>query len=68
MRGWSSCGIPAAPHPRQQGPHVKAARQRTAEIVRLETQLNARVYDLFDLTAAEIKLIEESTKYRYGEV
>jgi hypothetical protein len=42
-------------------------KQRTAEIVRLETQLNARVYALFDLTAAEIKLIEESTKYRYGE-
>ena len=41
---------------------------RTAEIVRLETQLNARVYALFDLTLAEIKLIEESTKYRYGEV
>ena len=42
--------------------------QRTAEIVRLETQLNARVYALFDLTPAEIKIIEESTKYRYGEV
>jgi hypothetical protein len=42
--------------------------QRTAEIVRLETQLNARVYALFDLAPAEIKIIEESTKYRYGEV
>jgi len=42
--------------------------RRTAEIVRLETQLNARVYALFDLTPAEIKLIEECTKYRYGEV
>ncbi|MCX6032081.1 MAG: hypothetical protein NT169_22640 [Chloroflexi bacterium] len=42
--------------------------QRTAEIVRLETQLNGRVYDLFDLTLAEIRVIEESTKYRYGEV
>jgi hypothetical protein len=42
--------------------------RRTAEIVRLETQLNQRVYDLFGLTLAEIKLIEESTKYRYGEV
>jgi hypothetical protein len=56
---------------------------RTAEIVRLETQLNARVYALFDpthaqiharvyplsdLTSAEIRIIEESTKYRYGEV
>jgi hypothetical protein len=42
--------------------------QCTAEIVRLETQLNERVYALFDLTPAEIKIIEESTKYRYGEV
>lgn len=42
--------------------------QRTAEIVRLETELNARVYTLFDLSPAEIKIIEESTKYRYGEV
>ncbi len=41
---------------------------RTAEIVRLETQLNARVYVLFDLTSAETKIIEENTKYRYGEV
>ena len=41
---------------------------RTAEIVRLETQLNPRVYALFDLTVAEIKLIEESTKYRCGVV
>ena len=48
----------------QRGEHT----QHTAEIVRLETQLNQRVYTLFDLTAAEIKLIEESTKYRYGEV
>jgi hypothetical protein len=40
----------------------------TAEIVRLETALNARVYELFDLTPAEIKIIEESTKYKYGEV
>ena len=38
--------------------------QRTAEIVRLETQLNTRVYVLFDLSAAEIKIVEESTKYR----
>ena len=27
-----------------------------------------RVYVLFDLSAAEIKIVEESTKYRYGEV
>lgn len=42
--------------------------QLMAEIVRLETNLNGRVYDLFDLTPAEILTIEESTKYRYGEV
>jgi len=47
----------------------RAAHQHhTAEIVRLETELNSRVYTLFDLTPAEITLIEESTKYRYGEV
>jgi len=40
----------------------------TAEIVRLETELNARVYDLFDLTSEEVRTIEESTTYRYGEV
>lgn len=42
--------------------------QHTAEIVRLETDLNARVYALFGLTADEITIIEASTKYRYGEV
>ena len=40
----------------------------TAEVVALETDLNRRVYALFDLSAAEVKLIEASTKYRYGEV
>ncbi|MHB9131551.1 MAG: Eco57I restriction-modification methylase domain-containing protein [Armatimonadota bacterium] len=40
----------------------------TAEIVTRETDLNARVYALFGLTDDEIALIEESTKYRYGEV
>ncbi len=40
----------------------------TGEIVRLETELNARVYALFQLTPEEIAIIEESTKYRYGEV
>lgn len=42
--------------------------QRTATIIELETDLNVRVYTLFDLTPAEIKIIEESTKYKYGEV
>jgi hypothetical protein len=36
--------------------------------VGLETDLNRRVYALFDLSAAEVKLIKESTKFRYGEV
>jgi len=34
----------------------------------LETQLNECVYALFDLSATEIRIVEESTKYRYGEV
>jgi hypothetical protein len=42
--------------------------QVTDEIIRLETELNERVYHLFKLTPGEIKIIEESTKYRYGEV
>ena len=37
-------------------------------IVRLDTELNARVNDLFDLTPEEVQTIEESTAYRYGEV
>lgn len=48
----------------QSGAHVRL----TAEIVRLETDLNAAVYALFDLAPAEINLIEASTKYKYGEV
>lgn len=43
-------------------------QQLTAEIIRLETELNQRVYALFDLTPAETTIIEDSTKYRYGEV
>ncbi|MGH2368696.1 MAG: hypothetical protein ACRDI2_10900, partial [Chloroflexota bacterium] len=47
----------------------RAEHQRlTGEIVRLETDLNARVYALFDLTPEEIAVIEQSTKYQYGEV
>ena len=42
--------------------------RRTAEIVRLETELNERIYRLFDLMSEEIQVVEESTKYRYGEV
>ncbi len=40
----------------------------TADIAARETDLNTRVYALFGLTDEEIALIEESTKYRYGEV
>jgi hypothetical protein len=43
-------------------------QQRTEAIVRMETDLNARVYTLFDLTPTEIAIIEASTKYRYGEI
>ncbi len=43
-------------------------QQHTAEIIRLERELNEHVYALFDLTPAEVKIIEDSTKYRYGEV
>jgi len=42
--------------------------RRTAEIVRLEAELNARIYALFGLTPDDIAIVEESTKYRYGEV
>jgi hypothetical protein len=46
----------------------KEHQRLTGEIVDLETELNECVYRLFDLTAEEIRLIEECTKYRYGEV
>jgi type I restriction-modification system DNA methylase subunit len=42
--------------------------QTTQAIIRLETELNQHVYRLFDLTPAEIQIIEASTKYPYGEV
>ncbi len=51
-------------HAAQRADHTRL----TAEIVTRETDLNARVYALFGLTDKEIALIEESTKYRYGEV
>jgi len=40
----------------------------TAQIVALETRLNAIVYDAFALTPEERALIEATTKYPYGEV
>jgi Ser-tRNA(Ala) deacylase AlaX len=39
----------------------------TSEIIRLETDLNAIVYTAFDLNEDEIKLIEQETKFSYGE-
>lgn len=41
---------------------------RTAAIIAGETDLNARVGELFGLTNDERKLIESSTKYAFGEV
>ncbi len=47
----------------------RAAHQRyTAEIFRQETELNQQVYGLFELNPAEVKIIEGSTLYKYGEV
>jgi hypothetical protein len=40
----------------------------TADIVANETEMNERVYRLFALATDEIRLIEEETKYSYGEV
>ena len=39
----------------------------TSEIVRLETELNAAVYDVFGLDEAERAIVERETKYQYGE-
>ena len=43
-------------------------RRLTAQIVTLETRLNATVYDAFALTPDERALIESTTKYPYGAV
>ncbi|MBX0331472.1 Eco57I restriction-modification methylase domain-containing protein, partial [Oscillochloris sp. ZM17-4] len=43
-------------------------RQRTAAIIAGEAELNRRVYQLFDLSAEEVAIIEASTRYGYGEV
>jgi hypothetical protein len=48
--------------------HKAEHARHTAEIVRLETALNAAVYALFDLSRDEVAEIEAQTKYRYGEV
>jgi len=47
----------------------KAEHDRlTGRIVDLETELNDRVYHLYDLTRDEIAIVERVTKYEYGEV
>ena len=46
----------------------KSHEAYTADMIQMETELNETVYSLFDLTPAEIQIIEESTKYRYGEI
>jgi hypothetical protein len=49
-------------------PQAKLNQNRlTSEIVRLETELNAAVYDVFGLNEAERAIIEHETKYQYGE-
>jgi len=47
---------------------VTRHRDYTTAIIRLETDLNTRVYALFALTPAEIAVIEATTKYAYGAV
>jgi hypothetical protein len=41
--------------------------QYTAEICKLEGELNRAVYAVFGLNDAEINIIEQETKYQYGE-
>jgi hypothetical protein len=43
-------------------------KRLTSDIVARETEMNDRVYRLFGLTKDEIRLIEDETKYAYGEV
>lgn len=46
-----------------------AEHQRlTDAVINLEIRMNAIVYDAFDLTPEERQLIEDTTKYPYGEV
>lgn len=48
--------------------HTAQHNDLTAQIVALETALNAVVYEAFKLTPDEIALIEQATKYPYGAV
>jgi len=41
--------------------------RRTAEIVRLEKELNAVVYAVYGLNEQEIALVERETRYQYGQ-
>jgi len=47
--------------------HSSEIARLTSEIISLETELNAIVYAVFDLNEDEIKLIEQETKFSYGE-
>ena len=40
----------------------------TGEIIQLEKHLNDRVYRLFDLSDESIEILENNTRYHYGEV
>ena len=50
--------------PEETGKH----QQFTDSIITLETRMNVIVYDAFQLTPDERQLIEDTTKYPYGEV
>jgi hypothetical protein len=43
-------------------------RHLTDQIVAAESEINDRVYRLFGLSAEEIRVVDEETKYRLGEV
>lgn len=46
----------------------QAHAEQTADIARLESELNTRVAHLFDLTPDDIRIVEEHTPYQYGAI
>jgi hypothetical protein len=48
----------------RQGKHAEL----TERIRSVEEEINRHVYELFDLSSADVEVIERSTKYLYGEV
>jgi len=46
---------------------IQGLRLIGCQLVSLETALNEAVYEAFGLDEEERKLIEQETKYRYGE-